>query len=260
LPSDEARVIRQQIKARIAEIEAFTARIERILAQTIHDIARGVENFSSDQTVEKIAFVSKLFDRADELGLSVEIEKLKALYASEIKFIKETLSRSGVEAKFTDIDKALIQQLVTFDAEKVTNKIREYGISVQGQLTNSVVAGVAPDVNALIGDRLKSTAGNIATELNTAASGFARSVVAQKAIEAGFDLYEYIGPFDSLTRDFCQMVLDRSPPIYTLDEISGLQSEQGQGLDVLVYGGGYNCRHQWRPISEEDARLEGWEP
>lgn len=258
MPSNEARVIRQQIKARIAEIQTFVTRIEKILAQSIHDIARGIENISDDNTVEKIAFISKLFDRADELGLSREIENLKALYASEVTFIRETLARSGIQAQFTEVDKALIQQLVTFDAEKVTSKIREYGISVQGALTNSVVAGVAPDPNLLIGDRLTATAGAISNELNTAASGFARSVIAQKASEAGFELYEYLGPFDNLTRSFCIDVLSKAPPIYTIDEISAMNNDQG--LDVLVYGGGYNCRHQWRPISEEDARAEGWEP
>jgi hypothetical protein len=36
--------------------------------------------------------------------------------------------------------------------------------------------------------------------------------------------------------------------------------DNGQGLDVLTSGGGYNCRHEFRPITLEFAKSLGYNP
>jgi len=44
--------------------------------------------------------------------------------------------------------------------------------------------------------------------------------------------------------------------VVTKDQMRKL--DNGQGLGVLVYCGGYNCRHSWSPVSEgfiEAAKL-----
>jgi len=38
--------------------------------------------------------------------------------------------------------------------------------------------------------------------------------------------------------------------IYHIDEIEKL--DNGQGLDVMTYCGGYNCRHMWLPATKEE--------
>ena len=46
-------------------------------------------------------------------------------------------------------------------------------------------------------------------------------------------------------RDFCKEHYNK---IYTIEEIQALNN--GQGLDVLTYAGGYNCLHWWMPAGE----------
>jgi hypothetical protein len=53
---------------------------------------------------------------------------------------------------------------------------------------------------------------------------------------------------DALVRPFCREHLGR---VYTRDEIAEL--DNGQLPNVLLTGGGYNCRHVWTEISAFSA-------
>lgn len=62
---------------------------------------------------------------------------------------------------------------------------------------------------------------------------------------AGVERYEYEGPDDLITRPFCKKLLDAGGD-YTIAEIQEMDNEKG--LPVLTAGGGWNCRHMWRPV------------
>lgn len=76
---------------------------------------------------------------------------------------------------------------------------------------------------------------------------FSRTVNEQKASELGYEYREYIGPEDSLTRPFCDRLLDEGP-IFHIDEIREMDNGQTGAGTVLEAGGGYNCRHHWRAV------------
>lgn len=68
----------------------------------------------------------------------------------------------------------------------------------------------------------------------------------------------YVGPLDDATRPFCEEILNsKDLPIYTVEEIQSM--DNGQLGDVFTSCGGYNCRHEWVPISgnlEKELRGE----
>lgn len=67
------------------------------------------------------------------------------------------------------------------------------------------------------------------------------------ALEAGIEYFKYIGPAPE--RKFCREHYNK---VYSKAEIE--QMDNGQGLPVLYYAGGYNCHHQWvGVIKDEDA-------
>lgn len=72
---------------------------------------------------------------------------------------------------------------------------------------------------------------------------FSRSVNARKADDLDYEWFEYIGPLDSITRPFCRPLVGH---VFSRQEID--QMDNGQTGDVMVSGGGYNCRHHWRPV------------
>jgi hypothetical protein len=90
---------------------------------------------------------------------------------------------------------------------------------------------------------------NIETEVNTTLMAYQRVLHIEKAKKSGVDKFLYVGPDDDITRPFCQEHVDQ---IFSRDEIDAMDNEQD--LPVSIYCGGYNCRHHWRPVSDELAK------
>jgi hypothetical protein len=79
--------------------------------------------------------------------------------------------------------------------------------------------------------------------------GYSRAVIQESAEQRGYEYYQYIGPDDSANRPFCDRHVDK---IYTREEIDAL--DNGQIANVFLTGGGYRCRHHWRPVRPEWLR------
>lgn len=99
--------------------------------------------------------------------------------------------------------------------------------------------------NELI-DRLGVLNYHAETIVRTAKSGFAGIDDIHQATDDGNNLLTYIGPPGE--RDFCENHLGKT---YTIAEIKKM--DNGQGLPVLYYKGGYNCRHQWVKATAAEA-------
>jgi hypothetical protein len=84
------------------------------------------------------------------------------------------------------------------------------------------------------------------TVIRETAVAFDREANNLMAVDAGFTEFEYIGPDDSVTRDFCQEQLAKGPMPWSYWQ--KLQNEGG--YPAAIYGGGVNCRHQIVPTGE----------
>ena len=117
--------------------------------------------------------------------------------------------------------------------------------SVRSSL-QSISVGV-PVAQALtpLAQRLEQSTGRQLTVARTQLASVGRSAQASAAAELELDLYLYTGPRDGETRDFCRPLINK-----VVDEKQMRRLNNGQGLPVKTYGGGYNCRHSWSPITE----------
>lgn len=86
--------------------------------------------------------------------------------------------------------------------------------------------------------------------VRTAKSGFSGIDNIHQFEEAGIELLTYTGP--PAEREFCKLHLGKT---YSIAQIRAL--DNGQGLPVLYYEGGYNCRHSWSAATAEEVK--GWE-
>ena len=125
---------------------------------------------------------------------------------------------------------------------------------------NSVIAGdskygLLPKMRGLItgdyawGSRRGLYEWHAGTYARTLHRRFSRSINAAMASENGYNKFLYVGPVDAKVRRSCQAWLYE---IFTREEIDGL--DNGQTGDVMTDGGGYNCRHNWRALSDEMAK------
>jgi len=246
--------INEKIKAK--NLKLFLSRLGRFLDTQIPALT----NLEGKDLQGQLAVLAGLQQGLIDQGLEGVVKQIQEAYGDEIRFLKKQFSIVGIEKAFSGADKAVVDELINFDYKKVTRLINPYIDDVASSLMRGVLAGERPNVREIL---LKSTnvlESQIKTEVDTLLSGFSRAVSANKAKELGLELFVYRGPSDDITRPFCQKVLDRDPAIYTLEEIQELNSapDAPKGLDVMIYAGGYNCRHQWVAISQERAKELGY--
>jgi hypothetical protein len=84
----------------------------------------------------------------------------------------------------------------------------------------------------------------IRTLYDTSVSIYGREVERLQADEDPDARFAYLGPVDALMREFCA---ERVGKVYTRAEIEAMDNHQLP--NVLLTGGGYNCRHGWTALS-----------
>jgi len=250
------RRLKLETRATEAEIKSFSLSLSRFfdssLSRVIHDLESG-----KVQGAEAASMLGAIQSRMSETGLSKVLDRLRPIYLEKLKFIRDELAEIVTEKPLSNADTEMIDQLIRFDLSKTTNILETYVDDVRAQVMRTVIAGEKPKAEKIIPDVSGRLEANINTELNTSIMAFSRSVTIKKSIELGFELFYYVGPEDKITRPFCRDVLRKDPPIYTIKEIQSMDNDQG--LNVLTYGGGYNCRHEFRPVSPEFAKRLGWQ-
>jgi hypothetical protein len=135
------------------------------------------------------------------------------------------------------------------DASSTIRKAIALGTTTSASLSD-LIEGVAEKVGATV------TKAQAAVDASVMAAG--RTAVIRAATEAADGLvdlvYLYSGPEDSRNRPFCRVHVGKA-----LTESGIAQANNGQGLPVDAFAGGYNCRHVWSPMTMAEARRRGIE-
>lgn len=242
-----------RIRARESEIDSFLLRLALVLGQATREIVRRIEA-GSESVIDQIRLLSDFETVLRNAGLDDRLAGIRSVYATELKFILDDFDSFGIkrEGFYSAVDREIVETLITTDLSKLETTIGRYGVDIKAQIARSVIAGELVQADSLIQTTLPQQLSWAKTELNTGMQAFNRSVTVKKAIDTFGQnpKFIYIGPDDGKTRPFCEGVLtQRTPPIYSLSEIESMNNDQIS--PVIAYGGGYNCRHQWRPVSED---------
>lgn len=84
--------------------------------------------------------------------------------------------------------------------------------------------------------------------INTQLAAFDNTTALEIANLAGLKRAQYFGPIGKNTREFCLKLLGKGGT-YAEKEIRAM--DNGQGLPVIRYCGGYRCMHEWLWIDPE---------
>lgn len=257
---------------RAEEIEKAVQALASLIEQNLTRAITRIETIVSEQMqVEQVSTILQVPDALVEANLADVSERLEEIFAAELEAIREDFAtRLNTTVTFSGIDGDIINALLGSYQQATFQTIRDLGIDLQSELTRQVLTGEEIDIGDFIETQTPRVIRNLITELDTAALSFSRSVTANKAQELGLEYFVYSGPNDKVTRPFCDYLLgdsaklpakvnipvQRDSRVYTRDEISRM--DNGQGLNVLTFCGGWNCRHQFRPISETEAKRRGY--
>lgn len=134
-------------------------------------------------------------------------------------------------------------------------ELLQVGADIGVQLWRVVVDGVlgvrpVDDLVDDIADMLDVSEKWARQVYDTAVSTFSRQVGQIGTTGEDDELFLYVGPNDAKTRPFC---VDLVGEVHTRAEIDAM--DNGQLPNVMLTGGGYNCRHQWRRVSPLDREL-----
>lgn len=238
--------ILKQIAATEARVEQFALELELWLKSNLSIILQEIQDGQNDA-----ASLGALLSALESRGLSAQLNRLGQIYGSELR---QSLAQAQLDGTIglndlVAIDATTIQAFTRFKVEEVQATVYKYVGSLRPILLSHIILDEPFDINALTTGVSAQAAANIKTEVRTGLMGLNRTINAIQAEEAGIEQFLYIGPDDAKTREFCQGVLgNRTPPIYSKAEIAAMSN--GQISDVLSSGGGYNCRHHWRPVTD----------
>ena len=284
MPSKRVKKM-QSIEATKSEmIEGMTAdfvkRLARVLSKTASNINVLVAQLETSG--ERVVTNTLNLQRAVNARVQIEEMLLQAGYRDNVQELlraydkiaaltRDGFTIGGANVAFTRVDIRILTTLKEMDFSRWESFGQDIIENVHQQIVNSVVAGARQkdivksfeDTLLGMGEKESLYESRARTLANTFAQSFDRVVIGRKAAEAGIETFVYLGPDDKLTRPFCTAALagngaaefkipDKDgAPIYTLAEIDKM--ENGTPLPPFQYGGGWNCRHRWRPVSAEIA-------
>jgi hypothetical protein len=249
--TDRKKQVQEQVKRREASIASFSNTLKQFLKGELTRLTRGVEG-RDVRAIDAARILGGVRQELANAGLGDVLVEVENLYANELDRLEQSLTKygRGVEV-LTGADVELVEALATFDFEQLANEIDLTVDELRSVAMRKVMGGDDVDLSDDI-DGVSDRASRYGeTTLRTALAGMNRSMTLSKSEELGLELFVYLGPDDDITRPFCEA---RVGQVFTRQEID--EWDNGQGLDAAIYCGGYNCRHQLSPISEEDAKRE----
>ena len=189
-----------------------------------------------------------------EAGLDEKFSEIRSLFDERyLELQEEFKATTGKAALLSSFTRQNLTTLVDARLLMASSFITTYVGDVRAIALESIVAGKKIKAREVMESAQGRALSNIETEVNTTLMAFQRAVHMEKAKKADTDKFIYVGPLDKITRRFCK---DKVGRVYTRAEINAMDNMQN--LPVSLFCGGYNCRHHWRPISDELAKeIEG---
>lgn len=244
------RISDDGIVARARNARAFRsamAATTRELRSTVVDILSGGE-LTTRKAVQARTIVqlqSALAAQLNRAGYDDAVRELMAAYPGSIQRALRMLRQMDIRVeRLSKLNEAAFEQLRAVDYDFLRDLGQQSVNEVARGLVQNTIMGTSRSVTIeRIGRTLDTRLRNHAvTYADTALVTFDRTASLEIWQDAGLEKYEYRGPADIKNRPVCARWVGR---VFTIAEINKL--DNGAGLPVLRFGGGWNCRHVFIP-------------
>lgn len=157
----------------------------------------------------------------------------------------------GKGFKFTDQSLQTLGNMRIIDADSFQSLATNAVNNLNTQLLTSTITPVSQAVIAEGIEKTINTFKNYTnTQVATSTAGVYRNANTLLAQDNGITKFAYVGVMDRRTRPFCETQLRQNQP-KTMAEWG--KEDNGQGLPVPIYMGGWNCRHTFIGVTEDVA-------
>lgn len=252
--NDVARLTDQAVSAFDRELAGVVRLLERQLLGLVSEVAKGTRS-----SVIRAAKASRIRNELRDVLTSAGFD---ALLDAATDVPLDRLARAALRTSVGQDVSAFVTSLQPrIDALKALtlSDLLGHGDQMTSALWRATVQGVfsARSVDTIVADLggvIDQSLPRLRTLYDTSVSIYGREV---ELLQAGNDpetLFVYLGPVDDVIRPFCADLVGQ---VLTREEIDDL--DNGQLPNVMLTGGGYNCRHGFTEISamSELAALAG---
>lgn len=229
----------------ILELDKTFNRLERNLTDFLNanKTVEAVDTALARQQLEQILIDSGYYQTTGNLlndGYQAAINEANATYQSLY----------GENFQFQEVSLQQLNSLKNLDFDQ----FKQLGDAASQEL-NRIMTDLqfgAIDFNQAVNlmreqvvDKLKRHA---QTWVTTGLSGIYRESTVLMAQDNGIEKFQYVGPVDSITRDFCRSNVGQTKTKDQWEKTPGAQL-----YPVMTYGGGYNCRHSFIGVVENES-------
>ena len=212
-----------------------------------------IEILNAVQQTQRAGTAATLIEILDQFDFK-EIVKIKAqnILAGYNQAHNQVLADMKV---FGEVTEETLRALTNFSTSTFTDKLDDMANVMKSEIIKGVLgAGTETSILQAIQSQSGLSSTQMRTLVTTGLNDYSRSVnkVMMDTLPAKTK-YQYVGALDDRTRDECIDMIDGGE----LTEQEIIDNYSGYG-DVLISGGGFNCRHQWMPVAAstkpKDAR------
>ena len=223
-------------------IEDIALLISKKVEQLQGELVRDLQKLSKD----------KKFQSIDDFLIAIEqlnVEELLMMKAENITnaYVSAHTQVLADSVLFGDITENTLRSITQFSKSSFTDSLGTMGKVLKKEIIKGAISGSADtDILKAIQSQAGLSPSGMQTLVTTGLNDYSRSVSkVQMDNMSKVQKYRYVGAIDDKTRPICLEMWDAGK--LTQDEI-----ESRFGSNVLVEGGGFNCRHQWLPVEAED--------
>jgi hypothetical protein len=166
-------------------------------------------------------------------------------YDKNIELVNTLYKDLGVDVA-RDMNK--VKAIEKINASKLGIYRRESLNAIASKTREAIINKLTLDeqikILSAIDDKVSTYAETIAT---TQTKGYGQELKNIKANLGEVFYYEYVGIIRSNTRPFCRNILTSANKTFHIDEINAMENGVKQIKPVRIYGGGWNCHHNWEP-------------
>lgn len=212
----------------VSDLRSVSGQLPRLPRDTIRRIVRGSGLDQALLTTVETGVSSMLPPVYQSIAAGVDLDDLMTLQIEAVDYTEtQALVGDTIGSLFED------KVLPTFEG------------TINAHVANADLTGDIQEAIDNIDAQLAQNITTLATEARTKASALSRAATQMSARLAGLTHQLYSGVVDGLTRPFCREIVG---VVFTEEQIT--QLDNNQNLPAAIYGGGYNCRHGWAPISD----------
>ena len=213
----------------------FALAQEKVIERLVTDIMKLNKQLTREDLLTIVSSMDIAKYMLDELGFQNEIDKLLNSYEN---VLLDT-------AFFSEISEGSLEAMTILEQSTYFAHANQISTAVRLETLKGIIAG-KPESS--IKKAIINTSGLRADQAqvlaNTSMNNFSRSVIKQQMDNADEDKkYVYSGVIDNKTRDICLAMSSAG-------SLTRKQIIEQYGEGVLLDGGGFNCRHQWTPLTD----------